>query len=84
MMWFDRSTYSDSVLFLLLSCFLGLLVYHVFDFILKEPEEVKKPAAAPSPPAEKPGVPKKGTLFFLLFDILLSVLSSSLLVLTTT
>lgn len=34
----------------------------MFECILKEPEEVKKPAAAPSPPEEKPGVPKKGTL----------------------
>lgn len=49
---------SDSVLFLSLSSF---LVDHVFECILKEPEEVKKPAAPPSLPAEKPGVPKKGT-----------------------
>lgn len=41
--------------------FVELLVYPFFDCIIKEPEEVKKPAA-PSVPAEKPGVPKKGTL----------------------
>lgn len=50
--------------------------YHVFECIFKEPEEVK-PAAVPSPPAETTEVPKKGTLFFLLFDVLSSVLSGS-------
>lgn len=41
----------------------------MFECILKEPEEVKKPDT-PSAPAKKPEVPKKGTLYFLLFDVL--------------
>lgn len=49
----------------------------MFECILKEPEEVKKPAPAPSPPAEKPEVPKKGTLFSLLFDSFLVLTTSS-------
>lgn len=51
--------------------FFEFLSYHVFECILKEPEEVKKPAP-PSAPAKKPEVPKKGTLYFLLFDIVSS------------
>lgn len=45
----------------------------MFECILKEPEDVKKPEVAPSPPAEKPGVPKKGTSLFVPF---VSVLAS--------
>lgn len=37
------------------------LSYHLFQCILKEPEDIKKAATFPSPPAKKPEVPKKGT-----------------------
>lgn len=40
----------------------------MFEYFLKiETEEVKRPTASPPPPTEKPGVPKKGTSFCLMF-----------------
>ena len=44
-----------------LTCLSLIFWVTVFECILKEPEAVKKPAAVPSPPAQKPEVPKKGT-----------------------
>lgn len=44
-----------------------ILVYNVFECILKEPEEVKKPVAAPSQPSEKTETPQKGIFHFHLF-----------------